>query len=706
MSRIQENTLNFFGELQNNPFKSTKEIPIEDFKLKLGFLVGKLVGKTNFDTNAFQLSSAHTNFFKKLNDLNLSFNYELAGIHLISSRIDNGRISQILSADNYSYHAELLQLYYDIYGRINTLNERFIEVFKRKLKSEVTTFKFNFTGSNDICYEKDKRNSTIWLNIPNSLRKILFPKSLFPDFYECPKEDINWFSYARLQGIIELLNGCIEKGYYHVIRKYEFQEIKEILKLIDLQKDDYEWNSIIDYNSSSNNTLIELLKIFQGAFIYQKFASKSICTTLIKDNENILGITIGGNVANSDNFIKVIRNNHKEVLKIVDKEIYNKDEGLGNLKFKNLKFHYISKVKEIYKINKDTKKILELSSKISEELRELKNQIHEGHPLRYIIYIADQSIFSKFKIDYSFNTTELKAIKTKDYSKLKPIFDSHYSIFQSGFTGLFIDFNNPYQEINIVRPSNMFANKALKQTFFEVLENTANAKPSDIFISATKLYKDKLAIIDFGKGRVSIYMNGLNILNFPDKYENKWWSPSDSITSWSKKENIVKLLKDLFSKSGKPEIVKSSVKILADSILNISETPGEGSMLVFIKNDGGKSEIMLEGYRNTLNAIKLGIWKDKSIFDFTADEFTQLLIPDGACVVNLENLKIENQLQIIPIKDCKAIDTGKKMKGGSKGTRYNTAMAITKAIEGSYSICISADGPISVFRNGKQINNI
>lgn len=711
MSEKQANTLNFIGYLQSNPFNSEKGIPA-DFKLKLGFLVGKLVGKIDLDQNTSQLYPAHTTFFKKIDDLNLDFKYKLAGVHLISSRIDNGRISQIHSADNYLYHAELLQLYYNIYGRINTLNERFIEIFRceRKLNINKATFKFNFVDGK-IDYIK-KSNFVFEINIPNSLCPILFPDALSSKFYKCPK-GISWFSYARSCGIIELLNGYIEEGYYTIIKNYGFLEIKELLKFIDLQKDDSEWSSIINYNSSSNNTLIELLKIFQGAFIYQKFASKSICTTLIKDTfKNILGITVGCDLVDPDDFHELIRNNEGAVLQIVDSRLFENTLESTNWKIENdTIFKDSSKVKDIFATNDDTRKILGLTSKISNELRELQNQIHEGHPLRFIVYIADQSIFSKFKIDYSFNTTELNDLKeTLNYSKLQPILSSHYSIFQSGFTGLFVDFNNPYQEINIVRPLKMFANNIIKQTFFEVLENTSNAKPSDIFISATKLYQNKLAIIDFGKRRVIIYMNGLNILNFPDKYENKWWSPLDSTNFWNIKENIEKLLAYLFRKSVKHENIivnlSPSVKILADSILNISETPGEGSMLVFIKESGSESKIMLGGYRNTMNARKLGIWKDKSIFDFTTDELTQLLIPDGACVVNLENLEIENQLQIIPIKDCKAIDTGEKMKGGGKGTRHNTAMAITEAIEGSYSICISADGPISVFSKGKQINNI
>lgn len=702
MSEVQESILNFFGEIQNNPFNSGKGIQ-ENFKLKLGFLVGKLVGNTNFDKCTYQLFPTHTNFFKKINDLNLKFQYNLAGIHLISSRIDNGRISQILSADGYSNHSKLLQLYYDIYGRVNTLNERFIEVFKRKLDTQITTFKFNFT---DGCIRyNNTSNSIIEIDIPDSLGQIIFPKSLFSNFHECP-EDINWFSYARSSGIIELLNDCIEKGYYYIIKNYEFKEIKELLKFIDLQKEDDEWSLINDYNSASNNSLIELLKIFQGAFIYQKFAVKSICTTLIKDDENILGITVGCNSTLPDDFNEVIHNNKDEVVKIIDKGLYDNVNGSTKWEIKDLKFQDIVIVKNLFNTNIDTEKILGVSNKISKELRELQNQIHEGHTLRFIIYIGDQSIFSKFKIDYSFNMNELCDLNcTKDFSKLKPILNSHYSIFQSGFSGLFVDFNNPFKEINIVSPSKFFANNTLKQTYFEVLENTSNTKPSDIFISATKLYQNKLAIIDFGKGRISIYMNGLNILNFPDKYENKWWSPSDLANFWNKKENIVKLLTNLFSKSNKKEITESSIKVLADSILNISETPGEGSMLVLIKNDNYQSNVMLDGYRNTMNAKKLGIWKGKSIFDFTTDELTQLMIPDGACVVNLENFKIENQLQIIPIKDGKAIDIGEKMKDGTKGTRHNTAMAITEAIEGSYSICISADGPISVFNKGKQIND-
>lgn len=710
MLKTQDNTLNFFGELQNNPFNSEKG-KLENFKLKLGFLVDTLVGKTNFDIETYPLSSAHTKFFGKIKDLNLNFNYALAGIHLISSRIDTGRISQIRSADDYSDHSKLLQLYYDIYGRANTLNERFIEVFKRKLRDiQTTTFKFNFTDS-EICY-KDLINSNpiIEIDIPNYLGPILFPDELSSYFYKCPK-NISWFSYARSRGIIESLNDCIEKGYYTIIKKYEFKKIKELLKFIDLQKADSEWDSINDFNSFTNNTLIELLKIFQGAFIYKNFARESICTTLIKDNENILGITVGCNSASPNDLHELIRNNKDEVLKIVDKGLYNNAQEHKEWEINNLEFADISIVKDLFVISEDTKNILGLTNKISKELRELQNEIHEGRPLRFIIYVADQSIFSKFKLDYSFSKTELSALNIeKGYSNLKPILMAHYSIFQSGFTGLFIDFNNPHQEINIVRPSQVFANNVAKQTFFEVLENTANTKPSDVFMSATKLFKYKLAIIDFGefgKGRVSIYMNGLNILNFPDKYENKWWSPSDNTNFWNQKENIEWLLNYLFRASFIAKIVniQSIVRNLADSILNISETPGKGSMLVFVKHCGHGPKKMLDGYRNTMNAKKLGIWKDKSIFDFTSDELTQLLIPDGACVVNLENLKIENQLQIIPIKKGKAIDIGEKIKDGTKGTRHNTAMAITEAIEGTYSICISADGPISVFNKGKPINN-
>lgn len=211
-----------------------------------------------------------------------------------------------------------------------------------------------------------------------------------------------------------------------------------------------------------------------------------------------------------------------------------------------------------------------------------------------------------------------------------------------------------------------------------------------------------LLALEVGMNQMKIFYKGGVYLKWPGG-DNYSWS-KNQFGEWGDEIKLSSLIEKIISFSSIANVSEKTYvsNSIVKTVLKVSGERGKGGMFVFGK---ATEDYLLDGFKSKLNAQQIAFWKTRKINQCDADDLFNMLIPDGATLINLSSLIIENQIQIVPIENGKAIDLSSLIStGGSKGTKHMTGKAISKA-QGNklLIICISADGPVTVYYCGKEL---
>jgi DNA integrity scanning protein DisA with diadenylate cyclase activity len=649
----------------------------------------------------------------------------LFGIHLRSKYITDGRLSVAGAMNpnaspqiNQTYHSNLLKTYFAAFDRINTFNDRLFEIFYSS-QTELALYRIRFGGPDTNMLFKEvgiERN----IIIPTILaRKLLEPDTrnhfLFLRNNTAINLETKWDSQLRAISVLNKLNKAREKVWFEeVANEGGFKKWKPLLRFLDFQNQPNDWNTISEWNLITRMHLKCALRFLQGILLYQEFATQEITTiiTRIRDNESALGMTIGVSDTESQSFVKTLQDSIADVKNLIVRDRF---EIPPRIREQAITPRMIFGNGLWVKLAREQRLNLELFSACAHlinNIRKLSFEVHEGEDLVFTFYIGKQTALTRFKEIYNFKEKEkndLDFLSTDGSIEFNSILKSHYSLFRDNITGVFIDYMDRNQ-IMIVKPYKVLPK--LNHDFEEYTEEeilSINEQPHQVFESLSDSIKDFI-VLQVGSGRMSIYYNGKFLLGWPDREDYRWWSPLEKSATWTSKEELVELFEKCFAGITGATDKTTAINNLANAVIRCSETPGAGAMIVLEKPEGAT---VIEGMRSTLNPKKLSIWQGKAIFECSTDDLFNIIIPDGATLIHTGSGIIENQIQVVPIvqKDNRGIAKDLSEITGVKGTRHVTAQALSAINEKCAVICISVDGPISVFYKGngisqREINNI
>lgn len=622
---------------------------------------------------------------------------------------DGGRIYNACSikenSDIKEFHDLLLNLYFNLFGRINTFNERMFEYFVASSDKNPKFFRVKFNSKKENSLLEIYGNSHT-INICPDLANSLVPVSLITQIL-CPTisiQQFGWYHFIKAQGIKTQLDNLVENEWHKILSEdssiNKWQCLLLFLDLATKPTNPLEWNHITKAH------LKKALKFIQGISIYRHFASSEIVSILsiINNEKDIFGVTIGfnNNTINTDEFVKAFSNEIIEFGKNVipsNNIIRSTDTATHSIKPETVLGSEIWQ--EIKKDINGNNGDIAMFSKCAEAIEKVKGLAfasHEGDDIKFTLFFGRQPSLSRFNEICGFTQDDLDNLKSNFRNFLK----SHYTLFQSNLNGLFLDVVYDSQ-ISLVKPLSILPSITdTKQTGFLELDSIVGNQSDENTLKSITNSDHHLLALEVGMKQMKIFYKGGVYLKWPggDNYswsKNLFGEWSDEIKLSSLIEKII-LFSSIENESEKKYVSNSIVK----TVLKVSGERGKGGMLVFGK---ASQDYLLDGYKSKLNVQQISFWKKRKINQCDADDLYNMIIPDGATLINLTSLIIENQIQIIPIKNGKAIDLSSLITtGGSKGTRHMTGMAISKAQGNKLLIvCISADGPVTVYYCGNEL---
>jgi DNA integrity scanning protein DisA with diadenylate cyclase activity len=286
----------------------------------------------------------------------------------------------------------------------------------------------------------------------------------------------------------------------------------------------------------------------------------------------------------------------------------------------------------------------------------------------------------------------------------------HYAIFSRTKVGLFACYDYE-QKREALEFTDIVALEHFKTIDFPIrrLRNRIEYSSADKLKNATKQQPEILAVVVSGGGRARVYHAGNEILEYQG---NKWIFV---------KEGFNKFANDLTEKlrlKFKPKWNKEKVESLTETIRLISEEPGKGAS--FIIGDYKKLGEKKNGKRRSIPATELIRYVEgkKLLSTDKIGLLYQLAIMDGATIIDNKSFKVFGRRQL-PMFDWRNSKYEKDWKDGESsrtwenyhkiyrwGMRHISALGITADYRSSLAIVISSDGPISVFENGRGIEEL
>jgi hypothetical protein len=680
----------------------------------------------------------------------------LVGAHIRSPMIAKGRLSAALDCKTnltnlapWKFHDELLEVYFQIYGRSRTFNEF---VFNRlsdekSINNAMVTIKFSDCSTTNKSFldiytdikQLTKRLSVeiTTINLSQELQDNLLPWKLLERFFEpVPlNEDANdrqlteWypqlcrFEKGKAANIISELAERAEMTYcyYTSDTTQETRETWEkLIGFIHPKEIDLNNETILYWNRRSRSIAKGIIKALQGICLYRYFANGSITTIAKESKREQSAITIGFNQESSNSQVIDTLQSAFFQPDFTLLLSYNPDNSKAKSPYNQLDqdiepdqdVSTWKKVKES-KMYGEQKAVFDKLIQLYNFLHPLCFSAHEGARLSFTAYISDQIGLSQFRCFHFFSPEDLMS-----FDKQKSLLiQSHYSLFLDGRTGFFFD-KASNESIALVKPLSFFHSQDDHPLNLEEDSLTAqeNTKQHEFFAALTKNCAN-MAVMSIEVGELHVFYQGRLILEYSRRYnfslrflEDNPRSNRDSSrekTSEWKFENIKDLLLPwIFRKlpSSLEPYAHSSAYAIATAVRRVSDTPGYGGLMIF----AGTS--MLDTMKTSLNDIKLSFWKEKTLYSCSPEQIVSMLIPDGSCLVNLDTFVIENQVYVVPIGDGKLVATSPEKLEPGKGTRHRTAQAITnknirklgQKDEKVWSICISADGGVSVYSEGEK----
>jgi len=701
----------------------------------------ELTGSFEFEMNSllqFTKSLEEIEFWSKP----MSFKPSLVGIHLRTPFVKKGRMSAALDSclgnpssqqrNPWRFHQRLLDVYFEIYGRHRTLNEFVFNRLSAEKKIEFSMLTVEFV--NEVTKDdfltvkvtkrpKAKFEKTV-IRISNTLRDILLPDALQKSFFDkiTTKEhnDIDnaflkdWLPRLRLieeqdgEYMINKLSECIEDAYCRYTShstKARVQWIKlfnYVLVSEQMINGDFKWNR------ESRTNAKNILKALQGICLYQYFAKSSITSLAYEVEEepgHVVGVTLGFDQRQLDNLFDTLQGVFSDCKEsILLKRIKSRP----------------SKLEEPWNVVIAEEDVSEMSAmrlaKLYDRLQQLSYTQHEGTPLTFTAYVGDQTLMSRFRCisELDANTDDEEVIGYYNNEGWHNMCKSHYSLFLDGRTGLFFDEASDHH-VALVHPLQFPEEHKKREHKFNLddLEITSGDPGTAEYFSSFSSKCPGLVIVSIGEARLVIYHNGKAILESSNRtdFELKYVNANSEIVNWSL-ENLKELFKSRIFINLSPSLQPykiSSINFLAAAICHVSDRPGCGGMIIFVNTPETSEQSMaqsgtadiLEGMRTNLNDKQISYWKKGHLYDHTSQSLINMMIPDGSMLINLSDFRIESQVYVVPIDEKGNIVQGTPESG--KGTRHRAASGISSVKymnNDIWSVCISADGGISVYSGG------
>lgn len=478
-----------------------------------------------------------------------------------------------------------------------------------------------------------------------------------------------------------------------------------------------------------------IIKSLQGICLYQYFASGSITTIAMEDRDKIgtaKGITLGFKSSPKSLDRSLILDHLIELFLEEDFPMFipyeRKDESSVT---EQQSFHVWNELKyidydqkKLHPKYKENQPVLDKLMIYYEQLHPLCFSVHEGIKLAFTAYIGDQTALSKFRCLHEFKPKDIEYLIQDKAGLIK----SHYSLFLDGRTGIFFDKSN--EQAALVRPL------AFNQLRDEQLLNLEEDEPGQRALEKREFFESlsqecgNMVIMLISEGEILVYFSGHCILEYSKRtnfglhflgWEGMAKSASSSKSLEWNVRSINELLLDKVFRNLPAELEhykNSSAMTLATTVCRVSDTQGYGGMLVFYPNS---LKMGIDKMKLDLNDSKLVYWHERPLYSCSSESLLSMMIPDGSCLVNLDTLTLENQVYIVPIGNEGLVIEEKPAEPG-KGTRHRTAQTITdKRVRSRcqqisnasdelsvnrsdriWSICISADGGITVYTDGKR----
>ncbi len=681
----------------------------------------------------------------------------LCGWHYRHNSLDDGRQSIITSSpifdtsigelkfdDHFSalqYHKNLLQVYFRIFGRINTFNEKIFELFLKRVPNTPALYAVMFAcdnTDNQRIHIQEKKfpikdsNSVIGqiIEISHSLedslmkkdgndlrRKLLcepgveikdiISKNDIRLWLRCLKKE-NWFS-ERKEALIST--------FYKIIHEDKVKTWVPVFKFMRFgvasETAEDSWSQQTALN------LIESLNFLQGILLYKPFSLKWLGTFIpvpLEVNDELSAITLGFNKEPDDlNDFKMILCDAKNALNLLSsnafvtstavkrKQDQTFEEKIGEHLYKKV-------ISELYKLGFLPEMGMLLHYLLSIGNR-LKNAIHEGQKLSFLIYFGKSTTLSHFHEIYTFEPQEQELTNISDEAGQKyfaSLLKSHYSQLQHVARGIFVDMDQKASH-RIVEPimSDLYHQIAVSP--YSKLKGTGFENRHDLCCWVTNEVPNLGAVV-IGEGRVAIYLKEKQVLAWPNHDELKWWSPILN-DSWNSQNVLINLL-DKCNNPKSGEFRDDDIKLLANCCLQISARAKCGAMFLITKS---KHMADINTMRVSMNPCKLSWIKESHIQDLDKDYLFDMAVQDGGTLIQINTGYVESQQHFVPIKHGKAynyqesLDKSNDEDRATYGVRHATACDMSTVLGNKcVVVTISEDGPISVFYCGHRIapNNI
>lgn len=669
----------------------------------------------------------------------LQINPSLVGIHLRTPYVKKGRMSAALDQllgnpkefqqNPWLVHQSLLQVYFEIYGRHRTLNEF---VFNRlsaekRIEHSMLTVEFTEKGSEkdfltvEVTTNKKKKFEKTIITISEALRQCLLPDTLQTSFYDKITEGsggdnkrINekfldtWLPRLRLvkdqdtEYMINKLSECIENAYctYTTPCSEYLDQWRKLFNYILLPE--RKITRELKWSQHSRTNAKDTLKALQGICLYQYFARSSITSLAFEEQDpglgSVVGVTLGFNKSHPDHLFETLQ---EFFASFKDPILLKKRERPRKLPLCKPWDDLV--VKE--GISEMTSAKL---ATLCDQLQQLSFAKHEGTALRFTAYVGNQILMSKFRCISELDANSQGDGGVIEYYNINgwhTMIKSHYSLFMDGRTGLFFD-EASNDHVALVHPLPFPEEITDDQQFNldDYKNNTDRLGSSEYFLSFSHKCPN-LALVSVDEGRLIIYYSGRAIIEISTRTDFKvqFLGGKTPIIDWSRSD-VRSLLGQIFDdlNSELEAYKESAINALSTAICHVSDRQGYGGMIIFVKDSGRETPLTLQGMRTELNDKQISFWKEGHLYDHTSESLINMMIPDGSMLINLTDLKIENQIYIVPIEQGKLVQATPEL---GTGTRHRTAQGITtlnSVDKKIWSICISADGGISVYCEGRK----
>lgn len=657
-------------------------------------------------------------------------------------RSDNGLIKRLVKGEQFSWalHKDLLTIYRRLYTRPLSFNDRIFQVVvkNRAPTPSVWTVLFHFDAEDGgpLLQEESRENGGMETQTEFRIR---LTTDLINSLNRSKEGDLRFHVLQELANLRDIPESKRHGRFTRPPRKLrrDLAEAVEMTWHRILARDSSfdEWNSFLrsmDFLESSQEegwapdaraALLNALRFVQGVTLYEILAPEGLSTTVVPElgeKPDSLGAwTIGaGNSGPGvdqllncllpsatpllsrlfESAVSEIPPNHQQRKKQPDPTPQTLSQYLGDEDLAT----------ELRNDQSLTAKAEDVFVSVMKLCLRLCQEKHEQIPLRFRFFLGSSVDLARFREVHVFESpskrekrrNEQEEFKEWDEGKRARCLKAHYSHLQDPGIGLFFEWerriNFRFVEIVDEHPGLLLPGRVESD-----LETSRSA-------SAKRLTGEVegLVVADAGDGRVQLYHGGEVVLAWPKDGSNTWWSPGQ-VKSWSSEGALEQLLMEASQQQGR-QLDPPHAALLADALLWVSEASGLGCSLVLTAGKDDEKDLLMR-HQVPLNLKKFG-WVDRvPLADSDPRDICNLLIQDGATILNLHTHTLTNQVQLVPFdrNNLRAFDPFSREDVEDRwtyGTRHASACDITEAVPQIIVLTVSADGPISVFQKGKKIS--